>query len=136
LNVFGANTFSFQKYPAIHIGGHGSWEKFSKRKSITYDQYDALRERAKTAAFVSAGDDAWGKSIKYGDNQAKRNVSLFAGDEWTTRTYNTTIDEGRNITHGDVHYGRRVVILGGEISFFPLNTPWEKLSPLMGLTSR
>ena len=32
LNVFGANTFSFQKYPAIHLGGHGSWEKFSKRK--------------------------------------------------------------------------------------------------------
>lgn len=135
LNVFGANTFSFQKYPAIHLGGHGSWEKFSKRKSITYDQYDALRERVKTAAFVSAGDDAWGKSIKYGDNQAKRNVSLFAGDEWTTRTYNTTIDEGRNITHGDVHYGRRVVILGGDAmdQLFPFEYALGKTITIDGI---
>ena len=114
LNVFGANTFSFQKYPAIHIGGHDSWEKYSKRKSITYDQYEQLRERVKTAEFISVGDDAWGKSIKYKDNQAKRNIVLFAGDEWTARTFNTYIDEGRNVTHDDVHYGRRVVVLGGD----------------------
>ncbi|MBC8323756.1 MAG: ABC transporter permease [Candidatus Marinimicrobia bacterium] len=114
LNVFGANTFSFQKYPAIHLGGHGSWQKYSKRKSITYNQYEKLRERVKTAAFVSVNDDAWGKNIKNGDNQAKRNTVLYAGDEWTARTYNTTIDDGRNITHDDVHYARRVVILGGD----------------------
>lgn len=114
LNVFGTNTFSFQKFPAIHLGGHGSWQKYSKRKSITYDQYEKLRERVKTAAFVSANDDAWGKIIKNGDNQAKRNIALYAGDEWTARTYNTTIDDGRNITHDDVHYARRVVILGGD----------------------
>ncbi len=114
LNVFGANTFSFQKFPAIHLGGHGSWQKYSKRKSITFDQYEKLRERVKTAAFVSANDDAWGKTIKNGDNQAKRNTVLYAGDEWTARTYNTMIDDGRNITHDDVHYARRVVILGGD----------------------
>ncbi len=114
LNVFGANTFSFQKSPAIHIGGHGSWEKYRKRKSITYDQYEQLRERIKTAEYVSVEGDAWGKSIKYKDNQAKRNIALFAGDEWTARTYNTFIDEGRNVTHDDVHYGRRIVVLGGD----------------------
>ncbi len=114
LNVFGTNTFSFQKYPAIHLGGHGSWQKYSKRKSITYDQYEKLRESVKTAAFVSANDDTWGKIIKNDDNQAKRNTALYAGDEWTARTYNTTIDDGRNITHDDVHYARRVVILGGD----------------------
>ena len=114
LNVFGANTFSFQKFPAIHLGGHGSWEKYSKRKSITYDQYEKLRERVKTAAYVSANDDAWGKNIKNGDNQAKRNTALYAGDEWTIRTYNSTIDDGRNIMHDDVHYARRGVILGGD----------------------
>ncbi|MCH7614022.1 MAG: ABC transporter permease [Candidatus Marinimicrobia bacterium] len=114
LNVFGANTFSFQKFPAIRIGGHGSWEKYRKRKSITYDQYEQLRERIKTAEYVSVGDDAWGKSIKYKDNQAKRNIVLYAGDEWTIRTSNTFIDEGRNVTHDDVHYGRRVVVLGAD----------------------
>jgi putative ABC transport system permease protein len=114
LNVFGANTFSFQKFPAIHLGGHGSWEKYSKRKSITYDQYEKLRERVKTAAYVSANDYSWGKNIKNGDNQAKRNTALYAGDEWTMRTYNTSIDDGRNITHDDVHYARRVAILGGD----------------------
>jgi len=114
LNVFGANTFSFQKYPAIRIGGHDSWQKYSKRKSITYDQYEQLRERVKTAEFVSVGDDAWGKNIKYKENQAKRNIALYAGDEWTARTFNTYMDEGRNITHDDVHYGRRVVLLGGD----------------------
>ncbi|MFQ6678268.1 MAG: ABC transporter permease [Fidelibacterota bacterium] len=112
LNVFGANTFSFQKFPAIRIGGHGSWQKYRKRKSITYDQYEQLRERMTTAEYVSVEGDAWGKNIKYKDKQAKRNIALFAGDEWTARTYNTFIDEGRNVTHDDVHYGRRVVVLG------------------------
>lgn len=114
LNVFGANTFAFQKYPAIHLGGHGSWQKFSKRKNITYNQFEKLRERSNTAAYISAGDDAWGKSIKYGENQAKRNIVLYAGDEWTARTHNTSIDEGRNITNDDVHYSRNVVVLGGD----------------------
>ena len=114
LNVFGANTFSFQKYPAINIGGHGSRKKYRKRKSITYDQYEQLRERINTAEYVSVKGGAWGKSIKYKDNQAKRNIALFAGDEWTARTYNTFIDEGRNITRDDVHYDRKVVVLGGD----------------------
>jgi len=84
---------------------------YSFRRSRIYEK---LRERVKTAAYVSANDDAWGKNIKNGDNQAKRNTALYAGDEWTIRTYNSTIDDGRNITHDDVHYARRVVILGGD----------------------
>lgn len=115
LNVFGANTFSFQKFPAIHLGGHGSWEKFEKRKNITLDQYEALKNRAETAAFVSVNDDLWGAAIKNGENQAKKNVAVYGGDEWTLRTYNSTIDEGRNITSDDVHYSRKVVILGGDV---------------------
>ncbi len=114
LNVLGANTFSFQKYPAIHLGGSGSWVKYAKRKNITYKQFTQLRARLKTADYVSVSDFSVGRSIKYEDNQAKRNIVLYAGDEWTVRTYNTAIDEGRNITNDDVHYNRNVVILGGD----------------------
>jgi len=136
LNVFGTNTFSFQKFPVIHLGGHGSWEKYAKRKNITLDQYEKLKERVKTASFVSVGDDAWGKTIKYGDNQAKNNVRIYAGDEWTSRTYNTSIDEGRNITNNDVHYGRNVVVLGGDAldQLFPFEYPIGKHITIDGIS--
>ena len=136
LNVFGANTFSFQKYPAIHLGGHGSWEKFAKRQSITLDQFEQLKERAKTPSFVSVGDDMWGASIKYGDNQAKKNVMIYAGDEWTSRTYNTSIDEGRNITNDDVHYGRNVAVLGGDAldQLFPFEYAIGKKITINGIS--
>ena len=136
VNVFGANTFSFQKYPAIHLGGHGSWEKFSKRQSITLDQFKKLKERAKTPSFVSVGDDMWGATIKRGDNQAKKNVTVYAGDEWTARTYNTSIDDGRNITNDDVHYGRNVVVLGGDAQdqLFPFEYAIGKKITINGIS--
>lgn len=136
LNVFGANTFSFQKFPAIHLGGHGSWEKFAKRQSITLDQFEQLKERAKTPSFVSVGDDMWGATIKHGDNQAKKNVMIYAGDEWTSRTYNTSISEGRNITNDDVHYGRNVVVLGGDAldQLFPFEYAIGKKITINGIS--
>tara|TARA_B100001971_G_scaffold208137_1_gene229479 strand:- start:201 stop:1058 length:858 start_codon:yes stop_codon:yes gene_type:complete len=63
-------------------------------------------------------------------------VRIYAGDEWTSRTYNTSIDEGRNITNNDVHYGRNVVVLGGDAldQLFPFEYPIGKHITIDGIS--
>ncbi|MDP6685127.1 MAG: ABC transporter permease [Candidatus Marinimicrobia bacterium] len=135
LNVFGSNTFAFQKYPAMHMGGHGSWRKYHNRKHITFDQYKNLKRRAKLPVLVSIGDDAYGKTIRYKDKRAKNNPVIYAGDEGTVRVYNTYIEDGRNLTPEDVHFKNRVALLGGDVvdQIFSFEDPLNKTISLDGI---
>mgnify|MGYP001170374315 CR=1 FL=1 len=133
LNVFGSNTFAFQKYPAIHMGGHG--RKYHNRKHITLSHYKDLKRLAKLPVLVSVGDDLYGKPVKYKDKQAKNNPVILAGDEGTARVYNTYIEDGRNITKDDVHFNKRVAVLGGDIidQIFPFEDPLNKTISIDGI---
>src|SRR5215216_495290 len=44
MGQLGSRTFSVQKFPAIFVGGHEGWEKFWRRKNITWQQVQALKE--------------------------------------------------------------------------------------------
>lgn len=134
LNVFGANTFEIQKYPAIHIGGH-SRRRYHNRPNITYRQYEDLKRRAQTPLLVSASDDRGGILFKYKDRKAKLSAALLGGDEGTLRAYNTYISDGRNITQQDVDFSRRVAVLGMDIvdQLFPFEDPLGKTLSINGI---
>lgn len=134
LNVFGSNTFSIQKYPAIQMGGH-TRHKYRNRKNITYDQFQQIKERATLPRMVSANDVTIGMPIKYRDRETKRNIAIVGGDEGTLRLYNTSIDEGRNLVIEDIDNMRRVVILGMDAvdQLFPYEDPIGKEISIGGL---
>jgi putative ABC transport system permease protein len=123
LNVFGTNTFSIQKYPAIQLGGH-TRRKYRNRKNITFAQYEYLRQRAQLPILITVAEGEGGKTIKYKDRQAK-NMAVFGGDEGVLRTYNTYVEEGRDLTRADVDFSRRVVVLGMDVvdQLFPYENP-------------
>jgi len=133
LNVFGSNTFSVQKYPAIQIGGH-TRHKFRNRKSITYKQYEILKQRAQLPILITVIEGTGGNTIKYKDRQAKR-MALFGGGEGSLRTYNTFVEEGRDITNQDINFSRRVAVLGMDAvdQLFPYEDPIGKTVSIDGI---
>ena len=135
LNVFGTNTFSIQKYPSMHMGGHGSWRKYHNRQHITLEQYKKLKNLAKLPVLLSVFEGAFGKPVKYRDKQAKNFPEIYAGDEGTVRVYNTYIEDGRNITPEDIHLKKRVALIGGDIvdQLFPFEDPLNKTISIDGI---
>src|SRR5215207_9535587 len=49
MGQLGAHTFSVQKFPAIFVGGREGREKFWRRKNITWQQIQTLKEKATLA---------------------------------------------------------------------------------------
>jgi putative ABC transport system permease protein len=134
LNVFGTNTFMIQKYPAVMFGGH-TRRKYRNRRNITYDQFEELKRHARLPILVSVTDGTGGRTIKYRDRQAKKNVALWGGDEGSLRTFNTFIGDGRNITSHDVSFSRKVTVLGMDAvdQLFPFEDPLGKSITIDGL---
>ncbi len=137
LNIFGANTFEIQKYPAIQIGG-GNRHKYHNRQNITLDQYEALKERAKLPSQVSASDGTGGVSFRYKDKKVSSKYYLLGGDDGTLRSYNTFVNEGHDITTQDVRLSRRVAVLAPDVmdQLFPFEDPLGKTISINGLSFR
>ena len=138
LNVFGTNTFSIQKYPAINMGGSSAWRKYHNRQNITLKQYNELQNIAKLPALLSVSTSSFGKAIKYKEKQAKNYPEIYAGDKGTVRVYNTYIEYGRNIISEDVHLKKRVALIGGDVvdQLFPFEEPLNKTISIDGINFR
>ena len=129
------NTFSIQKYPSMHMGGHSSWRKYHNRQHVTLEQYKKLKNLAKLPVLLSVSTSAFGKPVKYRDKQAKNFPEIYAGDEGTVRVYNTYIEDGRNITPEDIHLKKRVALIGGDVvdQLFPFEDPLNKTISIDGI---
>ncbi|MCK5456021.1 MAG: ABC transporter permease, partial [Melioribacteraceae bacterium] len=54
VSALGSNTFQVQKWPAVRIGGHGSWAKYRNRKNITVNNFDDLETKLVESKAVAA----------------------------------------------------------------------------------
>jgi len=137
LNVFGTNTFSISKRPAIQFGHGGRW-KYRNRPNITYDLYEGLKERALLPLHVSAYDTKWGATVKYKDKQATKKIEVGGADEFTVRILNTNISDGRNFSRDDVLHMRRTAIIGKDAitQLFPYEDPLDKMLSINGIKFR
>ena len=137
LNVFGTNTFNISKRPAIQFGHGGRW-KYRNRPNITYKLYEDLKDRAVLPIHVSAYDSKWGATVKYKDKQATKNIEVAGADEFTVRTLNTNISDGRNFNRDDILHMRRSAIIGQDAitQLFPFEDPLDKMITIDGIKFR
>ena len=133
LNVFAANTFVIQKFPAIQIGRRT--KNYRNRKNIDFSQYKKLKQKAKLPILISVNEGQSIRNVKYKGKKVKSYIELCGGDEGSIRMVNTFISEGRNIATDDVRYARNVCILGMDIvdRLFPFENPLSKKIQLKGL---
>ncbi|HYP18360.1 MAG TPA: ABC transporter permease, partial [Opitutus sp.] len=126
LNVLGANSFQFQKYPAINFSDPR--QRFANRRDITYAEAARFKNLMADTALVSVQLGRGGRRVTYLDHRTNPNVGLIGSDENFMSSRNFELAAGRNIGPDDVEFGRAVVVLGNDIvkRLFPNEDPIGK----------
>jgi putative ABC transport system permease protein len=113
LNVLGANSFQFMKFPAINFSDPR--ERFRNRRDITYAEASRFKELMTGTAEVSLMLRRGGIRVSYLDRRTNPNVRLLGADENFLTAQNFELAAGRNIQADDVEFGRAVVLLGHDV---------------------
>lgn len=133
LSRLGSNTFQVQKWPAI--GGPGqNWRKIMRRKPLTIEQANLIREKVKGAELVGA--ELWQQpaQLSHEDLKTNPNVSLAGGTPEFQINNNQMVGVGRFISEEDVKVGRKVIVIGSRIvnKLFPFKDPIDQIVKIGG----
>src|SRR5436190_11558853 len=122
----GANTFAVQKWPGIYFGGPDGFEKFWRRKSLTYQQGKQLKERATLALSIGIEDQFWAGEVVSKYAKTPPNIRLMGGTPGSFPCKNLTVAEGRPLSDSDVDGARDVCVLGHKLAqiLFPHGSAW------------
>ena len=116
LSQLGSQTFAVQKMPQVQFGNNSDWEKYWRRKNITYEQGQDVAEKATLAGAVGIEGTFWGGQISTRYAKTAPNVQLFGDTPGSFPAHNWIIDEGRIFDDSDVDNGRSVCVLGSALA--------------------
>ncbi len=121
LSGLGSNTFAVQKWPGVYFGGREGFEKFWRRKNITYDQGMQVRDRATLASHVGLEQVFWTGSVSSRYEKSLPEAQLFGSTPGCFPAKNWNVAEGRALLESDVDSGHDICILGAGLanSLFP-----------------
>ncbi|MBN2506291.1 MAG: ABC transporter permease [Verrucomicrobia bacterium] len=124
LSQLGTHTFSLQKHPVIHIAGRDGWEKIWRRKNLTFEQANALREKATLAAFVAVEKRVRQDAAVSRFAETDPEVTLLAVSPEAFAAKNWSVARGRAILPSDVDSARHVCVLGHSLDrkLFPFGS--------------
>src|ERR1700740_1262729 len=104
----GADVFGLSKQPSI-ITNVDDWLEFKKRKRITYDDYEAVRECCKSCKEIGAS--LGGRvEVKSGLNSLK-DTNLRAWTPKMAQLYDVDLTEGRHMTDADLEAAASVCVI-------------------------
>ena len=108
----GADVFGLSKQPSI-ITNVDDWLQFQKRKRITYDDYEAVRELCKSCKEIGAS--LGGRvETKSGLNSLK-DTNLRAWTPQMAQLYDVDLVSGRHITEEDLRGAAPVCVIGNDL---------------------
>jgi putative ABC transport system permease protein len=116
LGQLGANTFSIQKFPVIEVHGRDGWEKIWRRKNITWQQYQALKQKLTTALNVAVLAPLTRDAVFARDAETNPDVELIGASPEAFPARNWILDRGRPIMASDVDSTRSVCVLGASVA--------------------
>ena len=121
LSQLGGHTFMIQKWPGVYFGGPDGFEKFWRRKNITYAQARRLQDKATLPASIGVETSFWAGEVSSRNGSSAPNVRLFGETPGSFAARNWNLAEGRLLAEGDVDNARDVCVLGGGLaqSVFP-----------------
>jgi putative ABC transport system permease protein len=133
LSQLGSDVFQVQKWPAIG-GGHDQWRKIMKRKPLTIEHADLIRERVKGAELVGA--ELWDQTVTivHENEKTNPNISLAGATPEFQFNNNQLVGIGRFISDEDVRVGRKVIVIGAKIveKLFPFKDPLDQIVRING----
>ncbi len=124
LSQLGVNTFQVQKWPGVYFGGPEGFEKFWRRKNITYEDGLAVESRADLAAHVGVETRFWGGQAVSDYAETPPNVTLYGATPGGFPARNWTVAEGRALMASDIDSRRNVSVLGSGLKqvLFPFGS--------------
>src|SRR5437867_6147499 len=126
LQAFGANRIEFQKYEDRFGPGGPSSDQERRRKNLTVEDAEAIREAVPEAAAVSALCAVVDEQIhvKNGGLEANSPYVLAADEFYPTGTADN-IGRGRCFTPEEVHHSALIAVLAAEVqaAIFPREDP-------------
>lgn len=126
LSVLGVNTFQVQKNPPIQFGHLD--EKYRRRKILTREHAEAVKNYATAAKFVGVEVYRWGCTLKYGNQKTNPEVLLAGVTPEYQGANDYFVEDGRFISDIDVDNKRMITILGMDYveKFFTYEDPIGK----------
>ncbi|HNV00554.1 MAG: ABC transporter permease [Verrucomicrobia bacterium] len=116
LSQLGSHTFQIRKWPAVHFGGPEGFEKYLRRKDITFAHGKAVMEKATLAQSVGIQCGFWtGEAISRYD-KTPPNVSLVGATVGGFPARNWIVGEGRGLIESDIDSAKDVCVLGGGLA--------------------
>ncbi len=124
LSGLGSNTFAVQKWPGVYFGGREGFEKFWRRKNITYAQGVSVRERATLARNVGIEQSFWAGEVSSRYEKSIPEAKLFGSTPGCFPAKNWNVAEGRALLESDVESGHDICVLGAGLanSLFPFGS--------------
>ena len=116
LSQLGSHTFQVRKWPAVYFGGPEGFEKFLRRKNITYAHGKQVMERATLPTTVGMESYLWGGEGISRYEKTPPNVILFGSTVGSFTARNWIIAEGRVFTEEEVESGRDLCVLGANVA--------------------
>jgi putative ABC transport system permease protein len=108
----GADVFGLSRQPSI-ITNVDEWLEFQKRKKITYDDYEAVRELCKSCKEVGAS--LGGRvETKSGVNSLK-DTNLRAWTPQMAELYDVDLVAGRHMTEADMRSAAPICVIGNDL---------------------
>src|SRR5690242_5456857 len=108
----GADVFGLSKQPSI-ITNVDDWLEFQKRKRITIDDFQAIKELCKGCKGIGAA--LGGRvEVRSGLNSLK-DTNLRAWTPEMAELYDADLVEGRHITDADVNTAAAVCVIGQDL---------------------
>ncbi len=108
----GADVFGVAKQPSI-VTNVDDFREFQKRKRLTYDDYQAIRELCKSCKEIGASL-AGRIEVKSGLNSLK-DTNLRAWTPQMAELYDVDLVAGRHITENDLQQAAPVCVIGNDI---------------------
>jgi putative ABC transport system permease protein len=114
LSQLGSHTFQIQKMPITF--NHDKMMKAMKRKDITQDQVERLKERMTLAGLFAS--EAWtgAQTVQYGSMKTNPSVEIGGEEPIGVTANNWVIREGRSLSENDLQHSTYNVILGDDVA--------------------
>jgi putative ABC transport system permease protein len=125
LAQFGSQTFAVQKWPGIFFGGSEGFEKFWRRKNITLQQGQLVKDRATLARNVGIEQMFWAGEVSSRTEKGLPEAQLFGSTPGCFPAKNWNVQEGRAISETDLGNASEVCVLGAGLAkaLFPFGSP-------------
>ena len=116
LSQFGTDTFVVQKWPGIQFGGPESRMKYWRRKKISIEQGNVVKDKASLALSVGMEQGLFNGIALSRYAKTNPDASLRAGSPETFQARNLNIAEGRSLNASDEDNARDVCVLGDALA--------------------